>query len=192
MRFLSLLSLLCLTFMSAFTQVEIPQSNTGCRIQKKGNFTYCLDSSTYKTNWTAYCLKGSSIENKEYIPTDKEFFRNMPSSIDPIWKKIVMQTQMWAMDFDSVYIVTGIKEYMVDSIIKTAYYKAVLKGCQGDGLGFWVPSEASPVSSLKDYAMALNKLEEKTGMDFFPSLNTDLQEIFESEFNWEFWPVIVE
>ncbi len=175
-----------------FSQIEIPQSNNECKILKKNNFTYCVDTTTFKINWTAYCLKGSTIENKQYTPSDKEFFRNMPTSIDPIWKKIVMQTQMWSIDFDSVYIVTGKKEFTVDSITKTAYYKAILKGCQGDGLGFWVPSDANPSSSIKEYSMTINKLEEKTGMDFFPSLNTDLQEIFESEFKWEFWPIIVE
>jgi endonuclease G len=135
---------------------------------------------------------GSDIENRVYFPPDKEFFKDIPATISIVWNKIEMQTKIWAMEFDSVYVVTGMKE-VEDSVLgpKTYYYKVILKGCLGDGLGFWVDTE-SQNRSIKSLTMPINKLEQRTNINFFPSLDKDLQEIFEASINWEFWPISIE
>lgn len=172
-------------------QMEVPSGNSMCTTMVKDNFTYCINSNNYQIKWTAIQIKGVDIEKKTYFPPDKEFFKDMPSSIDPIWQKIEQQTNYWAIEFDSVYVVTGTTTINTDTIKPPTqvYYKAILKGCQGDGLGFIVNEDAL-FSNLKKHALTLNELEKVTGLDFFPTLDKDLQEIFESEFSWEFWPVI--
>jgi DNA/RNA endonuclease G (NUC1) len=187
-RILSFAFLLC--SLNVFSQIEIPHSSIDCQQFTKNNFSYCIDKSTYETQWTAIQIKGKDIERKTYIPNDKEFFKDQPESISTIWSKIELQVQYWAIEFDSIYVVTG-KTLINDSTNQYAWYKAVMKGCQGDGLGFWVTSLPSS-GSIKDHSLTLNELEEKTGMDFFPTLDKDLQEIFESEFGWQFWPVSIE
>jgi DNA/RNA endonuclease G (NUC1) len=188
-RLLILLFLATSNFL--FAQTEIPVSSNNCTIHKKNNFTYCLNETNYKTQWTAVQIKGTDIENKIYLPPDSEFFKDMPESIQSLWKTIETQTQVWSMMFDSIFVVTGIKEFEKDSIAEQAYFKAILKGCKGDGLGFWVSTNAVE-TDIVNYALTIDELEELTEMDFFPGLDKDLQSIFEANFNWEFWPVFVE
>ena len=176
---------------SLLAQIEIPTSSPNCKILSKNNFTYCLEEGSYKTQWTAVQIKGTDIENKVYLPPDIEFFKDLPASISFIWQNIETQTKFWAMDFDSVFVVTGFAEIELDSLPVKAYYKAILKGSQGDALAFFVDTKSTK-TDIASYGISINKLEELTGMDFFPTLNKDLQDIFESKFNWEFWPILVE
>ena len=171
-------------------QIEVPTSEGFCNQFTKNNFTYCLDSN-YNPVWTALQIKGSHVENKVYFPADKEFFKQIPEEIAYVLEKTEIQVKLWAMHFDSVYVVTGRKEITAGSLNSTAYYKAILKGCQGDALAFWVAKKKS-TSNITDYALTIDELEQKTGMNFFPMLNKDLQNIVEEEFNWEFWPVSVD
>jgi endonuclease G len=41
--------------------------------------------------------------------------------------------------------------------------------------------------SLKPYAMSIDKVEEITGIDFFPSLEDDLEDEVESQFDASAW-----
>ena len=47
----------------------------------------------------------------------------------------------------------------------------------------------SPKSTkLVDYALSIDELEEKTGIDFFPSLNDNLENALEATYSTEAWP----
>ena len=57
------------------------------------------------------------------------------------------------------------------------YYMALLfkKGDSFKAIAFWMEHTDSPKSTkLVDYALSIDELEEKTGIDFFPSLNDNL------------------
>lgn len=179
-----------LTSLSLTAQMEIPECDAACtRLQKK-EFNYCLNPDTYEVLWTAVKISGSNIENKIYLPQDSEFFTNIPQAMSKTWLQIENQVKFWSMEFDSVYVVTGETFIEKDTINPPtrAYYKAVLKGCQGDAIAFLV-EENNEGKPLKSYLVSVDELEEITSFNFFPSLHVSLQEIIEPEYNLVYWPL---
>lgn len=174
-----------LTTVYTHAQIEIPAGDFECNIAKSNELSYCTCPKSEKINWTAMQIKGDRLGDANYLSPDSDYFKTMPNSISEIWNKAEQQTRTWAIEFDSIYVVTGV---VMLKNQQEGYYKAILKGCQGDGLGFYI-TESTSNSDLKQVAMSINQIEELTGLDFFPSLNKDLQEIFEAEFDWEFWPI---
>lgn len=54
---------------------------------------------------------------------------------------------------------------------------------------FWMEHTDSPKSTkLVDYALSIDELEEKTGIDFFPSLNDNLENALEATYSTKAWP----
>lgn len=174
---------------SLIAQVEVPNSDN-CKLFQKGNFSYCVNPDTYKVVWTASILYGGDIEKQNFTPPDSEFFKDIPQQISGTWVNIENQVKFWSIEFDSLYVVTGKTEIEVDSLTPPvkAYYKAILKGCQGDAIGFLI-KEPEGGKDIKEYILPIDKLEKITGMDFFQSLDPSLQEIIEPEFNPGFWPI---
>jgi DNA/RNA endonuclease G (NUC1) len=170
-------------------QVEVPNTEN-CKLFKKGTFNYCLDTETYKVLWTSTIMDGTNIKNQTYIPPDKEFFKDIPQQISSTWVNIENQVKFWSIEFDSLYVITGIINIEVDSLTppKMAFYKAILKGCQGDAIGFLV-KESEGGKDIKEYTLPIDELEKITGIDFFQTLDLSLQEIIESQFNDKFWPI---
>ena len=90
-----------------------------------------------------------------------------------------MQVRNWAVEFDSLHVVTG---PIFDSVMPTigphrfavpkAYYKVLLQKRNGNwvGIGFILPISNTKVD-FKDYATSIDKVEEITGLDFFIELN---------------------
>ncbi len=171
-------------------QVEVPEPNN-CRTLKKGRVTSCVDSN-YEVVWTAAKMYGSDIEESIYFPPDSEFFKNIPVSMSEMWQKVENQVRFWSIEFDSLYVVTGKILYKpgTDKPEVTAYYKAILKGCQGDAIGFFM-DETREEKQLDKYTVPIDKLEGITGMDYFSTLDETLQEIIEPEFDPKFWPFSV-
>lgn len=182
---ISLLFLLLAHLSILQAQIEIPAGDTNCKIQKSSKVSYCVNNDTYNMEWIAMQIKASDITNKAYLLPDSEFFKNMPNNVEAVWDKIENQSRIWAVEFDSIYVVTGV--HISDS--SKSYYKAILKGCQGDGLAFFI-DQPNIDASIKQYAITIKQLEEKTNLDFWPTLNKDLQDIFEADFSWDFWPLV--
>ncbi len=107
------------------------------------------------------------------------FYSNMSPQLPRfnrgVWKKLEMQVRNWAVQFDSLYVVTG---PIFDSIMPTigphrvalpkAYYKVLLQKRNGnwEGIGFILPNSNNKVDFI-DYATNIDKVEEITGLDFF-------------------------
>ena len=107
------------------------------------------------------------------------FYSNMSPQLPRfnrgVWKKLEMQVRNWAVEYDSLYVVTG---PIFDSVMPTigphrvaipkAYYKVLLQKRNGNwvGIGFIVPNSNTKVD-FKDYATNIDKVEEITGLDFF-------------------------
>lgn len=180
-------------FMLLNGQVELPKYNFAGRELKKNNFTYCLNTENYDVIWTACVIHKDDIEEKRYIPSDSEFFPKSELLNTPKWKNLENQVKMWAMEYDSMYVITGVIYPSNDSSStnQTAYYKVLLKGCQGDALGFILDLQ-NQNNPLKNSAVSVDKLEELTSMDFFSSLDPTLQEIIESDFDLNYWPISME
>ncbi|MBN1117129.1 MAG: DNA/RNA non-specific endonuclease [Bacteroidales bacterium] len=178
---------------SAYAQVEIPLTESvECTIMQKNNFSYCLNKETYTAQWTALRISAEEIETHQPLPSDLQFFPGIKQYANLVWPKLENQVKLWALEFDSVYVVSGKVPQTSDTSISNAeiYFKAILKGCQGDAIGFLINMNDS--GTLSSFSLTIDSLEALTHFDFFPSLNTDLQEIIESRFNPDFWPISVE
>lgn len=115
-----------------------------------------------------------------------------------IWKELEELTRDWAIKFKKLYVVTGpiLKDGGKGSIgqnevtIPTGFYKVLLDLSEPDqkGIAFIVPNEVS-YDPLFKYAVSIDEVEKRTGINFFPKLMTrELEKELESKFNLDFWP----
>jgi endonuclease G len=104
-----------------------------------------------------------------------------------IWKKLEEQVRTWAIENDSLYIVTGpvltkglrtIGEHKV--AVPDFYYKVILDYTEPgiNGIGF-ILRNASSGLPLKDFAVTIDSVEKFTGFDFFPLLPDNQEQIIE-------------
>lgn len=103
---------------------------------------------------------------------------------------------------DTLYVVKGgtidkedqIRGYISNDLSKPIpkyYYMALLfkKGDSFKAIAFWMEHSDTPKSTkLVDYALSIDELEEKTGIDFFPNLNDNLENALESTYSTKAWP----
>ena len=122
-----------------------------------------------------------------------------------VWLALEGQVQSWGRSCtasDTLYVVKGgtidkeeqVKEYIGGDRSKPVpkyYYMALLfkKGDSFKAIAFWMEHSDTPKSTkLVDYALSIDELEEKTGIDFFPSLNDNLENALESTYSTKAWP----
>jgi len=120
------------------------------------------------------------------------FYSNMSPQLPRfnrrIWKKLEMQVRNWAVEYDSLYIVTG--PVFSDSmkvigphrvVVPKAYYKVLLQKRNGEwiGIGFVLPN-ASLKGNIMQFATSIDKVEELTGIDFFWVLEDEVELKIES------------
>jgi len=115
------------------------------------------------------------------------FYSNMSPQLPRfnrgVWKKMEMQVRNWAVEYDSLYVVTG---PIFDSVMPTigphhvavpkAYYKVLLQKQNGNwvGIGFILPNSNTKVE-FKEYVTSIDKVEEITGLDFFWGVDDKLE-----------------
>lgn len=124
-----------------------------------------------------------------------------------VWADLEVQVRSWGRSCtaaDTLYVVKGgtidqetqIKEYIGGDRSKPVpkyYYMAVLfkKGESFKAIAFWLEhTDSKPSTSVKlaDYALSIDELEEKTGIDFFPNLNDKLENTLEATYSVKAWP----
>jgi len=98
-----------------------------------------------------------------------------PSFNRGIWKKLEEQVRQWALDKDSLYVITGPVLTRVESTIgensvwvPAYYYKVIvdLSPPEHGMIAFLLPNEGSD-QDLNSYAISVDSLESITGYDFF-------------------------
>jgi len=120
-----------------------------------------------------------------------------PSFNRGIWKKLEAQVRDWAVQFDSVHVVTG--PCFTDSIgvigpnavcVPRFYYKALL--VQNDSthqtVGFWLANQRS-TAALTSFMVPIDSLEDWLKLDFWPNLEDSLEEAIEASFHPNFWSI---
>lgn len=114
-----------------------------------------------------------------------------------IWRELEENTRSWAKKYKKIYVVTGpvlsenIKGRIGDNevSIPAYYYKVLLDVSEPGkkGIAFLLPNQIS-YEPLYEYAVTIDEVEERTGIDFFPNLMTRrLEEKIESEINLDLW-----
>lgn len=113
-----------------------------------------------------------------------------------VWKRLEELVRYWSTVYDSIYIVTGpvltpgLPVIGSDKVsVPAYYYKVVLvynaKGAQA--IGFLLPNEAS-AATLKSFALPVDSIEQRTGLDFFPQLPDKIEAEIESRDAVQDWP----
>lgn len=111
------------------------------------------------------------------------------------WKQIATMVRAWTNDAgSSFYVVAG--PVLTDSPFPTfgpnmvsvplRFYKVVLDIKNERGMGFVLKNSISS-GSMKPYAMSIDKIEEITGIDFFPNLDDELENKIESSYDASKW-----
>ena len=132
--------------------------------------------------------------------SDTFYLSNMcpqdPSFNRGIWADLEAVVRTMAYDNSSVYVVTGpvLTDGPYETIGKSKvavpkrFYKVILDYTDPEikAIGFVLPNEASD-KALQHFAMSVDSVEEITGIDFFPSLPDEQEEIIEGSVNTALW-----
>ena len=112
-----------------------------------------------------------------------------------IWKKLEELVRTWAIENNSVYVVTGpvlAKGLSTIGYNKIAvpnyYYKLILDYQKPNikGIGFILPNESSK-SALQNYAVSIDSVEKVTGIDFFYLLKDQEENLIEKDICINCW-----
>jgi endonuclease G len=127
------------------------------------------------------------------------YYSNMspqtPSFNRGVWKKLEELVRTWAVENEAVYIVTGpVLSSGLQSIgpnkvsIPNYYYKVILDYSEPNikGIGFILPNVGSK-ENLQNYAVSIDSVERFTGINFFPLLSDDQEELIEKTLCLKCW-----
>jgi endonuclease G len=127
------------------------------------------------------------------------YYSNMspqaPSFNRGIWKKLEELVRTWAIENNAVYVVTG--PVLTEGLgtigpnkvsIPNYYYKVVLDYNEPNikGIGFILANNGSK-EQLQYYAVSIDSVEKITGINFFPLLQDDQEELIEKTICIKCW-----
>jgi len=155
--------------------------------------------------------KGSGYDKGHLVPandmtfspvcmSETFFMSNMspqvPSFNRGIWKQLEELVRKWAKDNGGIYIVTGpvLKDGGFDTIgldrvaVPKRFFKVILDYREPElkAVGFLIPNRKTG-ESPESYAVTVDKVEEETGLDFFPQLPDNVEEQLESRIELDKW-----
>ncbi len=112
-----------------------------------------------------------------------------------IWKQLEELVRTWAVEYKSVYIVTGpvlrrgLKTIGKNKVAVPEYYYKVILDYTDPGIkaiGFILPNTGS-VEPLQHYAVTIDSVEQFTGIDFYPQLPDPQEVILERTATLQSW-----
>jgi endonuclease G, mitochondrial len=127
------------------------------------------------------------------------YYSNMspqtPSFNRGVWKKLEELVRTWAIENNAVYVVTG--PVLINGLqtigpnkvsVPNYYYKVVLDYSEPNikGIGFILPNIGSK-EQLQYYAVTIDSVEKITGIDFFPLLQDEQEELIEKNLCIKCW-----
>ncbi len=180
---------------------------------KKGSFKrpYFVEDKKVKTHsadWKNY--KKSGYDKGHLCPAgDRNFNYNafhetfLTSNISPqnssfnkgIWNNLEQKVRRWAKEYDGVYVVTGgvlkenLKTIGYERVsVPEMYYKIIMDSSNGNykAIAFLIPNQDSNLSFYK-YVVTIDEIEVLTGIDFFPNLDSVIEDKLESEISLKTW-----
>lgn len=115
-----------------------------------------------------------------------------------IWKNLEEQTRKWANKFGAVYVVSGpvldkpassYKKIGANKVAVPEYYYKALLAPMGNSIiavGFLLPN-AKLTDSYWNYAVSIDELEKRTGLDFFYLLDDKIEAEVEKSYRESNW-----
>ena len=127
------------------------------------------------------------------------YYSNMspqePSFNRGIWKRLEELVRTWAIENNSIYIVTGpvltsgLPTIGTNNVsVPKYFYKVILDYTEPDikGIGFILQNEGSS-NPLYNYAVTIDSVEKFTGIDFFPTLPDQQEKAIEGNLCIKCW-----
>lgn len=111
------------------------------------------------------------------------------------WAKLEEKVREWAVRDSALLVFTGPVVNPDDTTLMSgkvkvpgAFYKVIMAPCVRPtrAVAFIYPNGSSG-GRLRQYAVSVDEVEEKTGLDFFPLLSSDEQRRLESDVKLEIW-----
>lgn len=113
-----------------------------------------------------------------------------------IWKELEEQSRMWANDYGALLIATG--PVMTDDMkrlgknrvgIPKAFYKVIcyVSGDKYKAIGFILENKDYKKTELKSMAIPVDSVEKVTGIDFFPAVPDEQENVMEAKVDWDSW-----
>lgn len=120
----------------------------------------------------------------------------LPAFNRGVWKKLESEVRNWALEKDSIYVITGPVLSPIDSFIgenqvgiPPYYFKVLVDLSPPDHslIAFLLPNSASS-DSLLSFAITVDSLEQLTGYDFFADApNQEMMDWLERQFDLDSW-----
>lgn len=121
-------------------------------------------------------------------PQDREFNAG-------IWNILEQKVRFWADKYDGVYVVTGgVLKGNMQTIgyenvsVPNEFYKIVVDVTDGNhkAMAFLIPNKPSD-KSFYEYAVSIDEIEAKTGINFFPNLTDSIEDKMERTIDLTVW-----
>ena len=187
---------------------ELTDKEVSGLVKRKDQFRKDPDVNTESASLSDY--KGSGYDRGHLAPaadmkwsetamSESFLMSNMspqnPSFNRGIWKKLENKVRDWAINDQTIYVVTG--SVLTDSLdtigenqvsVPNHYYKVVLDYTKPviKGIGFILPNERSNLS-LMNFAVSIDSVEIFTGIDFYYLLSDSIERRIESTVNLSKW-----
>ncbi|MCF6366442.1 MAG: DNA/RNA non-specific endonuclease [Bacteroidales bacterium] len=179
---------------------------TGSSCEKDFFLKYLQADSTYKYDGFGYD-RGHLAPSADFrwckeAMSESYYYSNMspqrPEFNREIWAKLESFIREYVAESDEkVYVVTGgilkddlkkIERGVNKVSIPEEFYKVVLDidGDSKAGIAFIIPNEKCEYPVIS-YAVSIDEVEKKTGIDFFPALSDDIENKLESNFDVKHW-----
>lgn len=138
-----------------------------------------------KNSYEAY---NETFLTSNISPQDHEFNAG-------IWNRLEQKTRFWADKYDGVYVVTGgVLKGNMESIgyenvaVPNEFYKIIVDVTDGNhkAVAFLIPNKPSS-KSFYEYAVSIDEIEAKTGIDFFPNLPDSVEDKMERMIDLKAW-----
>ncbi|WP_109301573.1 DNA/RNA non-specific endonuclease [Aquimarina sp. AU474] len=112
-----------------------------------------------------------------------------------IWNTLEQKTRYWAKKYDGVYVVTGgiltndLKSIGYEAVsVPKYFYKIIYDNSKGHAkmIAFLMPHKNSN-KPLKEFVVSTDRIEEITGIDFFPKLEDEIEIKLEASSSIKGW-----
>jgi endonuclease G len=112
-----------------------------------------------------------------------------------IWNRLEQKVRYWAEKYDGVYVVTGgvlkgnMKTIGDENVsVPNEFYKIIVDASNGNykAIAFVIPNRPSS-ESFYEYAVSIDEIEAKTGIDFFPNLSNSIENNMEQMVDLKAW-----
>jgi endonuclease G len=179
---------------ASWVAYELTKEETNKTVDRSNNFN--IDPKVSSATADDKDYKGSGYDRGHLAPasdmgwsstamSESFFYSNIspqtPSFNRGIWKKLEELVRTWAIENNSIYVVTGpvltngLQKIGPNKVsVPTHYYKVVLDYNEPNikSIGFIIPNIGSK-ESLQNYAVSIDSVEKLTGIDFFPPLEDE-------------------